>query len=633
MTGMDGRQNRFDRSGAMHDTNESYPKSQEIESQKWHNALKSSQRALTQSMNSPAYRRFLANTALLWDQEPRELHESSSGIMRGGRGGDAVRSTTSDTTVKVGNSYKGRHDGYAQSPVPIGAGIAQAGHLVLDFSDARSGTPLSLRNHTLTGMSTESPPQVYSSGPGHAYAKPIMRNTSCGWLFEQAERSQGPFHSVPKSSASKISTPTVPAGLRPSNLFSPLGSPEDLHMTRRTNLHERRQSDRISSLPSIGSPLGPGRMREQLHEGDNRRVPLSSVSKGSFIQREYEMGWRRPTEDVTQAKEPKQRKRGPSSPTVQRYASTGSVSPAFDITPRSAQIDDQGNIFINGSGHARKHTDPFVDPEPIQYGSRSARPSMAGPSTTFQFPSEPSMRSPSTPVSAVLPNFAPTNSGFARQPTPAVTLPFSATLRHTTPLTPAFLTSASGTIPRGRPPMCSSLPILPPPLSSIQGKYHHTPAARAHLEAQKPTREAWIRAEAAKIAQLARKRQAAYITYMETQDAEDYQFWQMIEVEYADATNTEKRKEERRNLFLNGRGMLALKTDQVGDMSADSRQKGVVDGEEKMLGYQMATMERVCAEVKRDEGDAIITADMLATLNLDEKKALRKHLLGRLERS
>jgi hypothetical protein len=187
-------------------------------------------------------------------------------------------------------------------------------------------------------------------------------------------------------------------------------------------------------------------------------------------------------------------------------------------------------------------------------------------------------------------------------------------------------------VTQDRPPTRSNYLIPPPPLSSIQGKYHHTPEARARLEAQEPVREKWIRTEAAKIGQLARLRQNTYRRWVETNSELNYRNWQKAKAALAEATNTENKKEERRNLFLNLKGMTALKTDKAEDMSADSRERGARGGEEKLLGYQMATMERVCAEVKHGEGDAIITAEMLATLSLHEKKALRKHLLGRLGR-
>ena len=128
--------------------------------------------------------------------------------------------------------------------------------------------------------------------------------------------------------------------------------------------------------------------------------------------------------------------------------------------------------------------------------------------------------------------------------------------------------------------------------------------------------------------------------YLETRSDKDYAAWQTLQAAYEDATNLEKRQEERRNLFLKEKRMEALKTDVVGDMSASSASRGGIEkegkegkeGKEKLLGYKMALMERVCAEVKPDGDEEAITGEMLATLSKEEKKAIRKLLVGRMER-
>jgi hypothetical protein len=79
--------------------------------------------------------------------------------------------------------------------------------------------------------------------------------------------------------------------------------------------------------------------------------------------------------------------------------------------------------------------------------------------------------------------------------------------------------------------------------------------------------------------------------------------------------------------------MVALKTDKVRDTSAANRSQGGKEGEEKLLGFKMALMERECAEVRRGEGEEVFTKEMLATLSVQEKEALRKVLVERLERS
>ncbi|OWY48263.1 hypothetical protein AALT_g7058 [Alternaria alternata] len=624
MTGVGGCQSHSKPPTSMREIDESYPSPQDIESQKWSNALENSQRSLNESMHSPAYRRFLTSTASIWNSNIPGLQDSSGGIA--GNGGDrsVVQSPLTDTRVKLSNSYKGRHNGYVQASVPKPGSIVPEGRFDRDLNTTGLATSLSLRSHTLPRISTESPCQSYFSGSDHAYAKLATCSTSSGWLHEQEKHSQRPLRFAAHSSA--LSLQDDP---HPSNLSNPRGSPRTLHTPDRTEFHERMEGDWISGLSGIPSPSRFGSTGEQLHETNG--IPLCSVPNGTIL-RDYEMAWRRSAEHGTDMKRSKHRQRGPSSPTGQRYASTGSISPAFDITPRSAQIDDEGNIFINGSGHVRKHTDPFVGSKPVLYGSQSARFPVARPSTQFQLPSQPSMRRTLTPTTALWSKSAPKNVPSAHPPTLAAIPLVSATSVRAMPPTPAFLSSVSGPVTQDRPPTRSNSLILPPPLSSIQGKYHHTPEARARLEAQEPVREKWIRTEAAKIGQLARLRQNTYRRWVETNSELNYINWQKAEAALAEATNTENKKEERRNLFLNLKCMTALKTDKAEDMSADSRERGARGGEEKLLGYQMATMERVCAEVKHGEGDAIISAEMLATLSLDEKKALRRHLLGRLGR-
>lgn len=624
MTGLGGRQDCSSPSTSMREIDESYPSPQDIESQKWSNALENSQRALNGTMHSPVYRRLLTSTASTWSCNIPGLQDSSGGTA--GNGGDrgAVQSPLTDTRMRLGNSYKGRHDGYVQASVPKAVSIVPEGRFDGDLNTTGLATPLSVRSHMLPRISTESPRQPYFGGSDHAYAKLDTRSTSSGWTYEQEKCSQRPRGFAAHSSALGLQDDTHPA-----NLSNPRGSPRTLHTPDETEFYERMEGDCISGLPGIPSPSRPGSTGKQLHETNG--TPLCSVPNGTVL-RDYEMAWRRSAEHGTDMKRSKHRQRGPSSPTVQRYASTGSISPAFDITPRSAQIDDEGNIFINGPGHARKHTDPFVDSKPVLHDSQSARFPIARPSTQFQLPSQSSMRQTLTPTAALCPKSAPENAPSARPPTLVTIPPVSATSVRAMPPTPAFLSSVSRPVAQDRQLTRSNSCILPTPLSSIQGKYHHTPEARARLEAQKPVREKWIRTKAAKIGQLARLRQNTYRRWVETNSELNYRNWQKAEAALAEATNTENKKEERRNLFLNLKGMTALKTDKAEDMSADSREREVRGGEEKLLGYQMATMERVCAEVKHGEGDAIISAEMLSTLSLDEKKALRRHLLGRLGR-
>ena len=86
MTGVGGCQSHSKPPTSMREIDESYPSPQDIESQKWSNALENSQRSLNESMHSPAYRRFLTSTASIWNSNIPGLQDSSGGIA--GNGGD-----------------------------------------------------------------------------------------------------------------------------------------------------------------------------------------------------------------------------------------------------------------------------------------------------------------------------------------------------------------------------------------------------------------------------------------------------------------------------------------------------------------------------------------------------------------
>ncbi|KAF2796250.1 hypothetical protein K505DRAFT_166497 [Melanomma pulvis-pyrius CBS 109.77] len=123
-------------------------------------------------------------------------------------------------------------------------------------------------------------------------------------------------------------------------------------------------------------------------------------------------------------------------------------------------------------------------------------------------------------------------------------------------------------------------------------------------EAQKVAiRQAWIRNNSAQIASLARSRAAAQAKYHSTQSLEDLENLQRITRAFADATDLDKRLEERRNLFM-PEGMMAMRTGVgcvAGDGFGEVPQKdgdGSGMGEKgKLLGWRMATMEKIGAEV------------------------------------
>jgi hypothetical protein len=635
----------------------------ELEAQRWGRALESSQRALEQSMDSPAYRDFRNNNASVWGRDVQdsldiqETQGSLTGTMRGGGNSSSIESPSSDTTVKLDNGFKERYGSYTGSPISrieIATSETGATHGSVSTEPDVSSSP---DHQSLAGVESDSPLRPHFRDPSQTqgdrtrYSLPIGRAspTQIHPKQIQNETSRTSARFLPFPNGTII---PVPKSLshRQSGFPGPLGSPVDLHPRRGPNLHQQKLDARVSSLPSIPSPLGPGYMQEKLqqgHDGDEllaseRGRPLhKSESRQNRGDGEMKDNWKR-----TPVRQ---------SPTVQQYASSGSIdSPMFDIYPRSAEIGDEGNLtlgrsgYANGSGHARKHTDPFVDHQDIQYGTGfgtrecgtttfSDETSMGGASMPFEPFADSRMCGTSMPVQD-----PPITRGCGSTTDP---FPLSAESFDLPPHTPfrvpwpysAAATSGFAVPPiptgsQGRPPLRSNLPIPPPPLSCIEGQYQKTPEARARLEAWEPIREAWIRTEAEKIAQLAKLKHAMERRYQETRSNKDYEAWQNLQAAYEDATNLEKRQEERRNLFLKEKKMEALKTDNAEDVSAASRSTVAAGGEEKLLGFKMALMERECAEVKPDEEQTAITAEMLATLTPEEKKALRKHLVTRLER-
>jgi hypothetical protein len=635
----------------------------ELEAQRWVRALESSQRALEQSMDSPAYRDFRNNTASVWGRdvqdslEIQEAQGSLTGTMRGGGNSSSIQSPSSDTTVKLDNDFRERYGSYTGSPIPrieIATSDTGATHGSVSTDPEVSSSP---DHQSLAGVAIDSPLRPDFRDPFRTQGNCTRYNLPIGRASPTQNHPKQMQNETSRTSARFLPFPNgtiipIPKSLshRQSGFSGPLGSPVDLHPRRGPNLHQQKLDARVSCLPSIPSPLGSGHMQEKLQQGDDGDELLTSErgrslhkseSKRNQVDGEMKHDWKR-----TPVRQ---------SPTVQQYASSGSIdSPMFDIYPRSAEIDDKGNLtlgrsgYANGSGHARKHTDPFVDHQDIQYGT-DLDTHKCGTST---FSHETSMGGISMPFEpfadsrtcgTTMPVQDPPNTrgcGSTTDPFPLSSessnlpphTPFRVPWPYSTAATSGFAVPPTPTGSQGRLPLRFNLPIPPPPLSSIESQYQKTPEARARLEARKPIREAWIRTEAEKIAQLAKLKHAMERRSQETRSNKDNEAWQNLQAAYEDATNLEKRQEERRNLFLKEKKMEALKTDNAEDVSAASRGTVAAGGEAKLLGFKMALMERECAEVKPDEEQTAITAEMLATLTPEEKKTLRKHLVTRLER-
>ncbi|KAL5114651.1 hypothetical protein ACEQ8H_007444 [Pleosporales sp. CAS-2024a] len=307
-----------------------------------------------------------------------------------------------------------------------------------------------------------------------------------------------------------------------------------------------------------------------------------------------------------------------------------------------------------GFGHARTITDPFIDnletssKSPMHMPSSGNHntlasfgpPDQASKMSAFKFPAHTNNQHDEGN------NGSPTYQGFDspyarrdyRIPNAPVFQPIPPmTPGHTSQSSLSLSSSSSSSSTTSKTTTRADLPIPPPPLSSIQGQVHHSPETRARLDARAASRADWIRSEATKIAELRRKSFAAEQQYRATNAPEDLIAWQELAGEYADATDLDKRQEERRNMFMPG-GMRAMRTgaeNMQGDESASYHdQGGKRPRQGALLGFHMAFMERVGAEVERrndeHEGDEI-TKEMLAVLTKDEKKVLRQYLVDRLK--
>ncbi|RMZ68860.1 90s preribosome ssu processome component krr1 [Pyrenophora seminiperda CCB06] len=390
---------------------------------------------------------------------------------------------------------------------------------------------------------------------------------------------------------------SVPSSLRSSGPLAnddPYGSPQglqDLQGQGMTTLHQRRMASMLSPLASqpvaqFDSHKAPAPKRLILGDQDtqNRPPAFQNHFRGEEKQRDYVV-------DVN--------RRGGD--------------------PAGGTMTQSPRFLSNVAVHGRQPTDPFIDYTP------NASPRVAQPSTQYLHPRQSSVHVPRASPTGGLPS---PYSAFGPSLTPTQTFtPIPSNRAPDSPPWPASAPAAS----TARVSAHRSLPIPPSPLSSRQGNTRSPQA-----DSQENLRENWIRTEAAKIAQISRLRYKAEHLYLTSRTEEDYGLWQQAEAVFADATSLEKRQEERRGLFLKEKGMVPLKTGREEDMSAATRGQPNAMGEreDKLLGFTMALMERICAEVKRKEGDEeLISADMLATLSLEERKAIRAHLVRRLRKT
>ncbi|KAF2833033.1 hypothetical protein CC86DRAFT_399688 [Ophiobolus disseminans] len=389
-------------------------------------------------------------------------------------------------------------------------------------------------------------------------------------------------------------------------------------------LHHRRNSSRVSSMPNIPSPLGPRHYTDDLGSDVSGLVsPLPNAPATNGQRREMD------TQDGAQI---------------------------FGIHTRQPMTNGRGNPFLTqgafGFGHLRRDTDPFVEPTDKWSQPLKASPFVTQATQRSMSPTSPETLEPLTPLF----NNDSFMSLLGSPPmhwSPMTPEREQANIRAPTfnpyqsgvPRTPSFLgfNGNNPSAPR------VDLPIPPPPLPAAQAHLQNspiTPQSRARLDAHAGVRGDWIRTEAHKITELSRMSFAAAQHFQQTKLMEDYHAWQRLAAELDRATNLEKRQEQRRNMFMPN-GVKAMKTgagnlvsDQSAAYAAAHEANCIAAASEqeegKLLGFQMAYMERVCAEVKRradekEDKQGEISLEMLETLSIEEKKALREHLVARLQ--
>jgi hypothetical protein len=546
----------------------------------------------------------------------------------------SVWSSNSDGFTNPPTTVKGpTNHGYATSGSPgnvsggSDADIGSASFITDNFKSPKPKTngtpqPIDLVEKKLSGVSLNNKFGANAAVPA-SEPRPVMFasvGSSNGFSNVQELESSFSGSSIESSSLHNQSH-TVLNGGRLSGLehkanVTDMSPPRVLYKPGGFEQH-RRMNSRQPSLPGLPSPLGPQRYVGSLETDLSGLVSPTSIS---------------PHQNT-------------------RWAKKKSVE--FDLHALKVSANAVGSRPHHNSpdkgfglGHERNITDPFVDNADTDKKSSMPSPFGAHASENMKLPSASQVQIPITPTfhfpgpaPAKLPQngiSTPTYQGFdSPSGRSDVRIPKTPVFQ---PLPAAVVASPSQAFANGIAAHVD-LPIPPPVLSSVQGKLNHTPETRRRLDAQAAIRADWIRIEAGKIAELARQTYAAGEKFRETGTTEDYQLWQSLTAEYNDATNPDKKQEERRNLFM-PEGMKAMRTcaeTVAGGQDAAFGQGETLD-EGKLLGHQMAFMERVCAEVKRkrdgkeaqvDEEE--ITPEMLATLSKDEKKVLKQHLMRRLQ--
>jgi hypothetical protein len=478
-----------------------------------------------------------------------------------------------------------------------------------DLTNRLSTTAIrSQENANTAAAGTDSRPGIYASkGPSNVVLiKPEPKSLLLHSFVEDVGII-GQYHPNNKSSESSpgIETPKknwLPGLEHQSPATDKTSPPKELYVPGGFGNH-RRMASRVSSLSGLPARLHPQDLIDLSNDLSNR-ISLNSPSQSS------------PHSNVKYGKKPKK------------------SAEKLDLHALKVSANAVGSPYHRksfGLSHERKINDPFVDNTETGNESHMPSPFGAHPSENMQLPAAPGVQEPNTPTfqfpgspsaqhhqrSTGTPNNQGFNSPLAQRD-----------FRISNP--PVYQPVPSGTLTNPTTP-CADLSIPPPPLSSARSRLQHSPSTHARLDTRAPIREDWMRTQAAKIAELSRQSYAAEQQFRVSGTQEDLQLWQSLAAEFADTTSLDKRQEERRNMFMPD-DMRAMRTG-VENVGGDGS-AAFGAGEGQLFGWKMAFMERIGAEMQRrkeeEEGEEI-TKDMLATLNKEEKMALRQYLTGRLK--
>ncbi|KAJ4353235.1 uncharacterized protein N0V89_004962 [Didymosphaeria variabile] len=284
--------------------------------------------------------------------------------------------------------------------------------------------------------------------------------------------------------------------------------------------------------------------------------------------------------------------------------------------------DDLGSDFSGLVSPAPAATPLLRPPNPHWHTAQGPRTATPTPSAV------PFSWAQSTPVSYSPFDTSPASDPFVEHhpPIPSSSSYTPLRRRAPTPQTPQCHDSFQHTLLHPVTGDSSHSPTLIPPPPFIPNLAvslaEPSPSSRARLDAQKVLRKAWIESKTHHLAATMRAAVLAKHQHERTQSPADYEAWICAQALFQEAWDVDRLTEERRNLTLPD-GMRALKTG-PGTLPCDRPCDGMGEEEGGVLGFKMALMERICAEVVVKEDACVMEAEYL---NDGERRIVRKAVM------